>query len=97
VAERRLVKVTILNQGYTLVTAEDPLELETLAREIDDLLLSIAGKSPSADSTRIAVIGCLELAGRLRDVKREFTELKNRIDRKTEQLSDMLERAVGED
>jgi cell division protein ZapA (FtsZ GTPase activity inhibitor) len=78
------------------VTAKDPREVENLAREIDELLLSIAGKSPSADSARIAVIGCLELAGRLRDLKNELTALRDRVGRKSEQLSDMLEKAVSE-
>jgi cell division protein ZapA len=93
-ADRQPVRVSILNQTFTLLAAEDPREVEELAQGVDELLVSIAAKSPSADSTRIAVIACLELAGRLRDVRRDLSALKERIDRKTEELNGLLERAV---
>jgi len=56
--EKRSVRVTILNQSYTLA-GEDTREIEELAQNVDELLHSIAAKAPSADSTRIAVLACL--------------------------------------
>jgi cell division protein ZapA len=91
---RQTVRVTILNQTFTLLAAEDPRDVEELAQTVDDLLTSISAKSPAADSTRVSIIACLELAGRLRDVKRDLTELRERIDRKTEEWTGLLERAV---
>ena len=94
--EKRPVRVTILSQSYTLLTAGDPREVEELAQGLDDLMLSIAAKSPNADSTRIAVLACLHLADRLHNLERELNHLKERVDRKSEEFKGLLERALEE-
>ena len=80
--DKQQVKVTILNQSFTLLTAGDPAEMIELAQQVDDLMTSIARKSPNLDSTRVAVFACLHLADQLRsrhiqldDKLREFTGL----------------------
>ncbi len=59
-AGRKQVKVTILNQSFTLFTEGDPQEMIDLAGRVDDLMNAIARKSPNLDSTRVAVYACLE-------------------------------------
>ncbi|MGA2593962.1 MAG: cell division protein ZapA [Bryobacteraceae bacterium] len=92
--EKRPVRVTILSQSYTLLTAGDPREVEELARSVDELMLSIAGKSPHADSTRIAVMACLHLADRLHSLEQDLSRLKARVDRKSEEFAGLLEQAI---
>ena len=92
--EKRPVRVTILSQSYTLLTAGDPREVEELARYLDELMLSIAAKSPNADSTRIAVLACLHLADRLRNLEQELNQLKARVDRKSGEFAELLEQAL---
>ncbi len=94
--DKRPVRVTILSQSYTLLTAGDPREVEQLAQHLDELMLSIAAKSPNADSTRIAVLACLHLADRLHNLERDLTQLKQRVDRKSEEFAGLLERALEE-
>jgi len=91
--EKRPVRVTILNQSYTLA-GEDPHEIEELAQSVDELLHSIASKAPSADATRIAVLACLHLADRLHTIERDLTSLKERVGRKTEEFAGLLGRAL---
>ena len=93
--DKRPVRVTILSQSYTLLTAGDPREVEELARYLDELMLSIAAKSPNADSTRIAVLACMHLADRLRNLENDLNELKERVDRKSEEFAGLLEQALG--
>jgi cell division protein ZapA len=93
--EKRPVRVTILSQSYTLLTAGDPREVEELARGVDELMLSIAGKSPNADSTRIAVLACLHLADRLHNLEQDLSRLKERVDRKSEEFADILEQVLA--
>lgn len=88
------VRVTILSQSYTLLTAGDPREVEELAHRLDELMLSIAAKSPNADSTRIAVLACLHLADRLRNLEQDLNQLKERVDRKSEEFAGLLEQAL---
>ena len=94
--EKRPVRVTILSQSYTLLTAGDPREVEELAQHLDELMLSIAAKSPNADSTRIAVLACLHLADRLHNLERDLNQLKQRVERKSEEFAGLLERALEE-
>jgi cell division protein ZapA len=45
---------------------------------VDNLMMGIAQRAGNIDSTKVAVLACLELADRLRDVERksqEFTVL----------------------
>ena len=92
--EKRPVRVTILSQSYTLLTAGDPREVEELARNLDELMLSIAAKSPNADSTRIAVLACMHLADRLRNLEQDLNQLKQRVDRKSEEFAGLLAQAL---
>ncbi len=92
--EKRPVRVTILNQPYTLVVGEDAREVEELAHSVDELLHSIAAKASTADSTRVAVLACLHLADRLHTLEQDLTNLKERVGRKTEEFAGLLERAL---
>ena len=92
--EKRPVRVTILNQPYTLVAGEDAEEVEELAHSVDELLHSIAAKASTADSTRVAVLACLHLADRLHTLERDLSNLRERVGRKTEEFAGLLERAL---
>jgi cell division protein ZapA len=92
--DKRPVRVTILNQPYTLLAGEDPREVQELAQSVDELLHSIASKATSADSTRVAVLACLHLADRLHALERDLTTLKERVGRKTEEFAGLLARAL---
>lgn len=72
--DRKQVRVTILNQSFTLLTTGDPKDMIELANQVDDLMSSIARKSPNLDSTRVAVFACLQLADQLRSRNAEFDQ-----------------------
>jgi len=93
--EKQPVKVTILSRPYTLLATGDPREVEEVAASVNDLMLSIAAKAPNADSTRIAVLACLHLADRLRSIESELSRVKARVDRKSEELAEMLEQMLA--
>ncbi len=63
--DRQPVRVTIYHQSFSLMAQGDPAELERAAQTVDSLMQSIAAKSPSADTARIAVLACLHLADKL--------------------------------
>jgi cell division protein ZapA len=93
--ERKTVRVTIFNQPYTLVAADDTGEVETLAHSVDDLMNDIAHRAGSNDPNRVAVLACLHLADRLRAIERELTDLKARVDHKSRQFSLLLDKAAN--
>jgi cell division protein ZapA len=89
----KTVKVTIFHQQYS-VTSEDPSQIEALAQEVDELMVSIAQRAGNVDSTRIAVLASLHLADRLRTIESELTDLKTRIGEKSRQFSLLLDKAI---
>lgn len=95
-AGKQPVRVTILNQQYTLRAAGDPREVEVVAQSVDELLHSIADRAPNADSTRVAVLGCLHLADQLRSLERDLASLRSRVNQKSEKLAELLEQ-LGQD
>ena len=86
-ADKQEVRVTILNQTFTLLTAGDPQEVMELAQQIDDLMHNIAGRSPNLDATRVAVMACLHLAEQLRSHEAS-------LDLKLREFSGLLDRAI---
>ena len=94
-SEKQPVRVTILSRPYTLLASGDAREVEEVAASVNDLMLSIAGKAPNADSTRIAVLACLHLADKLRALELELSQLQQRVDRKTVEFAGMLEQALS--
>jgi cell division protein ZapA len=82
--ERKSVRVTIYNQPYTLGVTGDPTEVEELAQTVDNLMMGIAQRAGNIDSTKVAVLACLELADRLRDVERKSQEFTLLLDQACE-------------
>jgi len=95
--EKQTVRVTILSRPYTLRTSGDPRELEAVAASVNDLMLSIAGKAPDADSTRIAVLACLHLADKVKALEAELEsvrDLRQRLNEKTERVAGLLDQLI---
>lgn len=70
--DKRLVRVTILQQPYTLRSSGEPGETEALANYVDDLMSQIAARSGGSDTSRVAVLAALHLADRVRALEREL-------------------------
>lgn len=94
-SDKQHVRVTILSRPYTLLASGDPREVEQVAAEVDELMLSIAAKAPNADSTRIAVLACLHLADKLRSLERDLARLKTGVHRKSEELALRLDELIA--
>ena len=93
--DKQPVRVTILSRPYVLRTAGDPREVERVAASVDELMLNIASRAPNADSTHIAVLACLHLADKLRQLEAELGQFKERVDRKSEEFAGMLEQLIA--
>src|SRR5215831_11949440 len=92
--EKQPVRVTILSRPYTLLATGDPREVEEVAASVDALMLSIAGRAPDADSTRIAVLACLHLADKLHELERENQRLRSQASERGEAFQGLVERLV---
>jgi cell division protein ZapA len=84
------VRVQIYNQTYSLLTESDPREVAEIAQQIDDLMTTIAHRTGSADTTRIAVLACLHMADRLRATEKQLRKFENR----SEEIAALLEETL---
>ncbi len=93
-SERKPVRVTILNQTYTLAASGEPGEVEALAHSVDDLMNSIARRSRNTDSQGVAVLACLHIADQLRSTEKELARLRERVGEKARDLGVLLDKIV---
>jgi cell division protein ZapA len=91
---KKVVRISILNQTYTVTTSGDPRDTESLAEEIDELMSSIARRAGNLDSTRTAVLACLHLADRLRTAEEELDALKLSVRHKSRDFAMLLDQAL---
>jgi len=89
--QKQTTRVTILNQTYSIVTADDPALTIALAQDVDDLMTSIARQAGNLDVTRTAVLTCLHLADQLRTARRQLGELRQSIGERTGALNHLLD------
>ena len=87
------VRVQIFNQSYSVMTEGDPRDLQEIAREVDDLMASIASRTASVDSTRVAVLACLHLADKLHAAERQLQLFEDKSGRIATLLEEALEEA----
>jgi cell division protein ZapA len=90
---RQPVRVQIFNQSYSVMTEGDPRDLQEIAREVDDLMASIASRTASVDSTRVAVLACLHLADKLHAAERQLQLFEDKSGRIATLLEEALEEA----
>lgn len=84
------VRVHIFNQTYTLLAEGSPAEVEAVAQEIDELMVTIANRAGTGDSTRVAVLACLHLADKLRSSQAQLRLIED----KSARIADILEKAL---
>ncbi len=91
--ERKTVRVNIFNQPYSLVTPGDPALVEAAAHIVDDLMREYS-RAANLDTTRAAVLACLDLASQIQSLQREVAEIKERVDVKTRHLNVLLDQVI---
>ncbi|HVW87098.1 MAG TPA: cell division protein ZapA [Bryobacteraceae bacterium] len=87
---RQPVRVHIFNQIYTLLADDDPTEVVSIANQVDELMASIANRTASGDSTRVAVMACLHLADQLRQAEKKLQHFED----KSEQIASLIEETL---
>lgn len=88
--DKRTVRVTILQQSYTLRSSGEPGETEALATYVDDLMNQIAARTGGADTSRVAVLAALHLADRVRALEKQMGRENEKLARLEERLAGLL-------
>lgn len=77
--EKKVVRVTIFQQPYSLRASGDPAETEAIAHGVDTLMNQIADRTASNDPARVAVLAALHLADKIRSLENRAQALEERL------------------
>ncbi len=88
---RQPIRVQIFHQSYSLLAEGDPREVQEIAQQVDELMVSIAERASSSDSTRVAVLACFHLADKLRSLEKKLRSFEAESTR----MSELLEETLG--
>lgn len=91
--EKRVVRVTIFQQPYTLRASGDPAETEAIAQGVNELMNQIADRSSSSDPARVAVLAALHLADKIRTLEARAKALEDRLGDFRQRLQESGKRA----
>lgn len=90
-SDKKLVRVTIFQQPYTLRSSGESGETESLAHAVDELMTQIATRASGADAVGVAVLACLHLADRVRHLERNASTLQGRLEELDHRLAGLLD------
>ena len=91
--EKRVVRVTIFQQPYSLRASGDPAETEAIAHGVDNLMNQIADRTSSSDPARVAVLAALHLADKVRSLEARTQALEDRLSDSQQRLQESGKRA----
>jgi hypothetical protein len=98
--EKKVVRVVIFQQPYTLRVSGEPGETERLAEAVDSLMTQIAARGAGSDPGRVAVLASLHLADKVRTLEKELDALRDRLRNLDHRLSTVItvedEHSAGE-
>ena len=92
------IRVTIYDQEYQMRGQLDPEYIRKLAQFVDEKMRSIAKRTQTVESLRLAVLAALNIADEYHQLKARHEEMEKdaarRVDQCTEILDDLLKQAV---
>lgn len=91
--EKRVVRVTIFQQPYSLRASGEAAETEAIAQGVDNLMNQIADRTSSSDPARVAVLAALHLADKIRTLESRTQTLEESLGESRQQLLESSQRA----
>ena len=87
----QLVKVEIYDRVYQLRSAADEKYTKNLAKSVDTVMRTIADKSQTVESLRVAVLAALHFADRYERLKERYDRLNGMVSEKSVEFREALD------
>jgi cell division protein ZapA len=88
------IRVMIYDQEYNMKGAVDPEYIEKLAKFLDTKMRSIAARSRTVDSLRVAVLAGLNLADEYHQLKTKYEVSQKEFGEKVVECNEMLDQML---
>jgi cell division protein ZapA len=90
------IRVTIYDQVYHLKSdATDRAYMRDVAAYVDQRMHTIASRTQTVDSFRVAVLSALHIADELMRLRREHERLQEQVQAKSLEYAALLDEALG--
>ncbi len=93
---RDAIRVEIYDQEYFMRGELDPEYIQKLAQFLDARMRSIAERTRTVDSLRVAVLAALNLADEYHQLRSKHEMIAQDVDRKVGRCSEALDRVLEE-
>jgi cell division protein ZapA len=90
------IRVEIYDQEYFMKGDLDPEYIQKLARYLDAKMRSIAGRTRTVDSLRVAILAALNIADEYNQMKAKYEETTKQVGRKMGEYSEVLDQFLKE-
>jgi len=88
------IRVTIYDQEYNMKGQLDPEYIEKLARYLDSKMRSIAGRTRTVDSLRVAVLAGLNIADEYHQLKAKYDNTTKEVNQKVGEYNEALDQIL---
>lgn len=88
------IRVTIYDQEYRMRGKLDPEYIRQLGEFVDAKMRSIAARTQTVDSLRVAVLAALNIADEFHQLKTEQQESAREIEERVEACNDLLDQVL---
>ncbi len=88
------IRVSIFDQVYYIKSAAERAYMEEVARYVDDKMHTIAARTQTVDSFRVAVLAALHIADELLRLRQDHHELQSSVEAKSMQYAALLDEAL---
>ncbi len=90
------IQVEIYDQEYSMRGELDPEYIQKLAQFLDARMRSVAERTRTVDSLRVAVLAAMNIADEYHQLKSKYETIAQNVDRKVGECSDALDRVLKE-
>jgi len=88
------IRVVIYDQEYHMKGELDPEYIQKLAAYLDAKMRSIAGRTRTVDSLRVAVLAGLNIADEYHQLKAQYEATNKEADRRVNECSEMIDQVL---
>ncbi len=90
------IRVVIYDQEYFMRGDLDEKYIQKLAAYLDDKMRSIAGRTRTVDSLRVAILAALNIADEYHQLKADHEETTRQVERRVGEYNRVLDQVLKE-
>ena len=93
--QKNVIHVEILGQQYSIRSALESSYVSDVASYVQEMMRTVAERSPAADSVRVAVLAALNIADEYCRFRDDLVSDKNAVKQRTLEIEAIVDQAIN--